>query len=45
MINPFDRNFFRFIVGFVAILSISFGILFYVSRYTDTGNKQAAATK
>jgi hypothetical protein len=33
MINPFDKNFFKFLIGFVCILCFSFAMLFFVSRY------------
>jgi len=37
MVNPFDKNFFKFFIGFVCILCVSFGILYIVGRFTDDG--------
>jgi hypothetical protein len=33
MVNPFDRTFFRFILGFTFILSLSFSVLYFADRY------------
>ncbi len=44
MINPFDKNFFHFLVGFLLILSFSFTILFFTGVYKDViDGKNAAA--
>ena len=40
MVNPFDRNFFKFFLGFVCILSISFCILYIVGQYSQTEEMQ-----
>ena len=40
MVNPFDRNFFKFLIGFIGILFFSLGVIFLVSHYT-TPNVQA----
>ena len=46
MVNPFDRNFFKFFLGFVCILSFSFCILYIVGQYSATEEiQQAAVTK
>jgi len=45
MINPFDRDFFKFFVGFVCILSFSFCILYVVGQFTrDMENQDQEAT-
>lgn len=41
MTNPFDRSFFKFFLGFVLILTIGFGILYFVGRYTSSLDRQA----
>ncbi|MBU6231950.1 hypothetical protein KGP36_04780 [Patescibacteria group bacterium] len=33
MTNPFDRNFYRFFIGFICILCVSFAVLYFVGRY------------
>ena len=35
MVNPFDRTFFRFVIGFTLILAISFAVLFFVGEYSS----------
>ena len=35
MINPFDQTFFRFVLGFTFILSLSFSVLYFAGRYKD----------
>ena len=42
MVNPFDRNFFKFFIGFVCILGISFSLLYVVGAYTQSVDKRAA---
>jgi magnesium-transporting ATPase (P-type) len=42
MVNPFDRNFFKFFVGFVCILAVSFGVLYIVGTYTNSADKRAS---
>jgi hypothetical protein len=32
MVNPFDRTFFRFVLGFTLMLSLSFAIFFFIGR-------------
>jgi hypothetical protein len=34
MVNPFDRNFFKFFIGFVIILLMSFAVLYVVQAYS-----------
>lgn len=34
MVNPFDRTFFRFLIGFTLMLAISFSILYIVGKYS-----------
>ena len=41
MVNPFDRNFFRFLLGFLLILTVSFGIIYFVGRYIGNAPVQA----
>jgi hypothetical protein len=43
MVNPFDRTFFRFVLGFTLILVISFAILFFVGEYTSDLDKKSDA--
>jgi 1,4-dihydroxy-2-naphthoate octaprenyltransferase len=43
MVNPFDRSFFRFLIGFVCILCVSFAILYTVGRFTPSSNSPTAA--
>ncbi len=46
MVNPFDRTFFRLILGFTFILSLSFSIMYFVNKYSSVfDNKQATALK
>ena len=33
MVNPFDRNFFKFVLGFACILLASFVLLYFVGRF------------
>jgi len=33
MVNPFDRNFFKFFIGFIFVLLTSFTILYFIGRY------------
>ncbi len=42
MVNPFDRNFFKFFMGFVLILAISFGLLYIVGTYSSSAEKRAS---
>ena len=32
---PFDKTFFRFVLGFALILSLSFSILFFTGKYAE----------
>ena len=41
MVNPFDRNFFKFLFGFLVILSVAFGIIYFVGRYSANAPAQA----
>ena len=34
MVNPFDRNFFKFLIGFICVLLASFVVLYFVGRYS-----------
>lgn len=43
MVNPFDRSFFKFLIGFTLILGVSFAILYFVGRYSADIDKAAAA--
>jgi hypothetical protein len=42
-INPFDKSFFRFFFGFIAILLLSFALLYVVGEWGDSIDSQAAA--
>ncbi len=42
MVNPFDRNFFRFLFGFVAILAVSFSVIYLVGRYVGNAPIEAS---
>jgi hypothetical protein len=42
MVNPFDRNFFKFFIGFVCILGLSFLILYVVGQWGGSLDQQAA---
>jgi hypothetical protein len=33
MVNPFDRNFFKFLLGFLVILAASWSVIYFVGRY------------
>ncbi|MBI5126390.1 MAG: hypothetical protein HZA80_01325 [Candidatus Taylorbacteria bacterium] len=35
ILNLFDSTFFKFVIGFTAILSLSFAVLFFVGKYTS----------
>lgn len=43
MSNPFDQNFFKFLLGFTFILIASFTILFFVGNYSISLNEEEAA--
>jgi hypothetical protein len=43
MVNPFDRNFFKFFIGFVCILCFSFGVLFAVGYYSNSNSRASSA--
>lgn len=40
MVNPFNRNFFRLLLGFTLILSFSFSLLFFINKYNTDLNEQ-----
>jgi len=33
MVNPFDKSFFKFLIGFVLILAASFAVLYAVEHF------------
>jgi hypothetical protein len=33
MVNPFDKSFFRFLIGFACILILSFVVLYVAGQY------------
>jgi hypothetical protein len=33
MVNPFDRSFLKFLIGFACILLMSFALLYFVGAY------------
>jgi hypothetical protein len=35
MVNPFDRTFFKFIIGFALMLVASFSILYFVNKHAQ----------
>ena len=35
MVNPFDQTFFRFVLGFAFIMSLSFSVLYFAERYQN----------
>ncbi|MFA6554719.1 MAG: hypothetical protein WCS89_04425 [Candidatus Paceibacterota bacterium] len=41
MVNPFDQNFFKFLIGFLFILGVSFSIVYIVGNYSKPTDKQA----
>jgi hypothetical protein len=43
MVNPFDRTFFRFLLGFTLILVVSFAILFFVEQYSSEIDQRSDA--
>lgn len=43
MSNPFDQNFFKFLLGFTCILITSFAILFFVGNYSISLSEEEAA--
>jgi preprotein translocase subunit SecG len=43
MKNPFDQTFFKFLLGFTIILSVSFFVLYFVGKYMNE-EKTASAT-
>jgi hypothetical protein len=43
MVNPFDRNFFKFFTGFVLILLASFALLYLVQIYGGRLDREAAS--
>lgn len=46
MINPFDKTFFRLVLGFTFMLSISFSIMYFVNKYSGIiDGKEAFALK
>jgi hypothetical protein len=38
MVNPFDRNFFKFFIGFVCIIAVSFLVVTIASQYESSPN-------
>ncbi len=45
MVNPFDRNFLKFFIGFVFILIVSFILLAVVQGYADSLDGPAQAVQ
>lgn len=41
MINPFDKTFFKFLLGFILILLFSFSIFFFTGQNADNSDIQA----
>jgi len=42
MRNPFDQNFFKFLLGFTLILAASFALLFFIGQYSSVLDSQKA---
>jgi hypothetical protein len=36
MVNPFDRTFFKFFFGFITILLLSFCVLYFANKSSET---------
>jgi hypothetical protein len=47
MVNPFDKNFFHFLFGFLMILAFSFSVLYFTGKYGDVldGKNVSAAAE
>ncbi len=43
MRNPFDKAFFKFLLGFSFILAASFALMFFVGQYSSDLEEQEAA--
>ena len=43
MVNPFDRNFFHFLFGFLLILCFSFSVLYFTGKYGSVLDKKDVA--
>ncbi len=43
MVNPFDRNFFHFLAGFILILCLGFSVLYFAGKYRDDLDQKNAA--
>ncbi|MDE1967170.1 MAG: hypothetical protein KGI45_03860 [Patescibacteria group bacterium] len=43
MTNPFDRNFYRFFIGFICILCVSFAVLYFVGHYGTNQESTSAS--
>ncbi len=41
MTNPLDHNFFKFLIGFVFILGISFGLIYVAGTYSAQNETNA----
>ncbi len=44
MVNPFDRNFFHFLIGFSLILCFSFSVLYFTGKYSSVLDAKEIAT-
>jgi hypothetical protein len=44
MVNPFDKNFFHFLLGFLMLLGFSFSVIFFTGIYKDVIDGKNAAT-
>ncbi len=43
MVNPFDKNFFHFFIGFLLILCFSFSVLYFTGKYSNVLDQKDAA--
>lgn len=43
MVNPFDKNFFKFLLGFLCILAVSFAVLYVVGAVSSPTTSASVA--
>ncbi len=43
MVNPFDNSFFKFLLGFICILVISFTVIYLAGIYIGSGGSTQTA--
>lgn len=42
MINPFDRSFFKFFLGFIVIILASLAVLYFAGHYNASSDTKAS---